>query len=289
MSLPTEITRLRSGTNTAGGCRIMLVPVDGVDYMPPEVNGAIPPSTPIGLALGYQWTTIVPTRTTQQFAEDWTAQGGARVSRASLEFILPKDRVELIAPLWELRRLRCLVLHFDGNGTVKLMGTKDEPALVTVTDLEHGSGPGQGANQYALRATCTRRRMCPFYLANPLTVVPPPGCPTLAQLVPGALPADLLGMLTGEQADWFTAHYGSAGTPCPTLAQLLATATGPDLWNAITTEQATYIANQVIAIIDGGTEEENEGPPVDGGGDDDPPDDDLEFSALDFSPADFAT
>jgi hypothetical protein len=282
--LPPEITRLRGDTNIAGGCRLQILPVDGVAVMPDEVGGTIPASTPIVPLTGYQWSTVIPTRTTQVFKEDWRTQNGARVSRASLEFVIPKDRAELLGPLWELRRQRSLVLHHDGNGNVKLMGTKAEPAMVTVTELQHGNGPGQGSNQYLLRATSARRKMCPFYLADPSVVVVPPGCPTLQQLMNQSLPADLFALLTSAQAAWFAEHYADA-TICPTLAQLLAITSNADLFAAISQAQAEYIAAQLIGTIDGNGDEDV----VDGGGDETPPPDTGQYNPAEYSPTDYAT
>lgn len=247
--LPPKITRLRGERNTAGGCGIELLPVDGVATMPAEVAGTIPASTPVVLNTGYQWTWISPTATTQEFAEDWRRENGARVSRASLEFVVAKDRLELIEPLWDLGRMRCLVLHHDANGTTKLMGTKDEPALVTVTDLQHGNAPGQGKNQYVLRVVSTSRRKCPFYLADATPVPPPPGCPDLATLISQSLAADINALLTPAQVDWFQEQYADQ-TPCPTLAELLAPATPLSILLSLSGEQMDGIIQLIGGYAD---------------------------------------
>lgn len=285
--LPLEITRLRGDTNIAGGCRLQILPVDGVAVMPDEVGGTIPASTPVVPLLGYQWSTIVPTRATQVFREDWRTQNGARVSRASLEFVISKDRAELLGPLWDLRRQRSLVLHHDGNGNVKLMGTKTEPAMVTVTELQHGTGPGQGSNQYLLRATSVRRRMCPFYLADPSVTVIPPGCPSLSELMSQALPADLLSLMSPAQVSWFEEYFANT-IPCPSLAELIALATGTEIFSALSNEQAEDIANLAIQIIDGGDSTEDNGPPIDPGDDDDPPTN-PEYDATEYDPSEYTT
>lgn len=242
--LPPLITRLRGERNTAGGCRIELVPVDGVAVMPAEVSGTIPIGTPIVLATGYSWTVITPTRATQVFGEDWTPLNGARMSRASLEWVISKDRAQLLAQLWELRRMRCLVIHYDENGSAKLMGTQAEPAIVTVTELQHGNGPGQGENKYVLRASSVRGRMCPFYLPTTTGVVPlpPPGCPPMSYLIANAIPADILAAFTHEQLAYFT-EYFNAAVPCPTLAELVGTSTVAQILSTLSGEQQAEVLN----------------------------------------------
>ncbi len=162
-----DVTRLRE-QNTAGGCKIQIVPVALVDTVPPEYFGGI--SSDITLLSG-GWTLIEPTRFTQQFSEAWTRIMGAQMADASVAAVIPKDRVSLLWNLWHLHGDRYLVLVHDHNGTIKLMGTKEEPAIVRIEELTHGRDPRGDRNQYQLVCEVSRRSACPFYLADAPLVV----------------------------------------------------------------------------------------------------------------------
>jgi hypothetical protein len=162
-----NVTRLRE-SNTAGACKFQLVPVALVDTVPTEYYGSI--ASAITLLSG-DWTLVEPTWYTQDFSERWERPMGAQRAVATLEALIPKDRVALLFDLWHLHGDRYLVLHHDQNGTMKLMGTKEEPAIVVIEDLQHGGDPRGAQNQYVLRATVSRRTACPFYLADAPAVV----------------------------------------------------------------------------------------------------------------------
>ena len=256
--------------------------------MPTEVNGAIAVNTPVVVSAGYEWTQITPVVTTQEFSEDWTRENGAMVARASLEWVIAKDRLALLEPLWSLGRMRCLVQHRDQNGTTKLMGTKDEPALVLVTELVHGNGPGQGKNQYLLRATVTRRTKCPFYLPASIPQPPPvpPECPSLAMLLASTPATTINGMLSSAQQAWFATYYSGA-PPCPGLADLLAGVPGENLLVLLTPEQVAALNGAIgddLSDIDGGWPDTVYGNEVDPGGEPEPAD----YEVTDYSPLDYA-
>ena len=162
-----NVTRLRE-SNTAGGCKLQLVPVGLVDTVPPEYYGSI--ASAITLLSG-NWTLVEPTRLTQEFAEAWQRPNGAQLAVASVAAVIPKDRVSLLHDLWHLHGDRYLVLVHDQNGTIKLMGTKEEPAIVRIEELTHGRDPRGDRNQYQLICTVSRRTACPFYLAVAPVVV----------------------------------------------------------------------------------------------------------------------
>jgi hypothetical protein len=162
-----NVTRLREA-NMAGGCKLQLVPVGLVDTVPPEYYGSI--ASAITLLSG-SWTLVEPTRLTQEFAEAWQRPNGAQLAVASVAAVIPKDRVSLLHDLWHLHGDRYLVLVHDQNGTIKLMGTKQEPAIVRIEELTHGRDPRGDRNQYQLICTVSRRTACPFYLATAPTVL----------------------------------------------------------------------------------------------------------------------
>lgn len=161
-----------SGHNQPGGCYLMLVPVSGVESVPQERYGVV--ETAITLTGDGFWVRIDPTRFTQDFSEKWDMDKGARVARATLECMVPKDRVALLHDLYALGAGRYVVLHHDLNGTTKLIGTKREPAMVRVQLVEHGrGGRANEPNQYRMRIEVARSAMCPFYLQPaPPTQVP---------------------------------------------------------------------------------------------------------------------
>lgn len=162
MAFPT-VQRLRE-TNTAGGCKLQLVPVGLVASVPPEIQGTI--ATEVTLSSG-SWIDVLPTHFTQQFAEEWQLRGGDQVARAEVRAVIPKDRALLLHGLWGSKYHRYLVLHHDRNGTMKLMGRPEQPAMVRIVQLDHGADPRRDRNQYELQVVVTRRSPCPFYLASP--------------------------------------------------------------------------------------------------------------------------
>lgn len=214
MSLPTTIDRLQEA-NTAGACKLQLVRVEEVSAVPDEILGTI--ATAITLVGSAVWTTVYPTRFTQAFTEEYSNERGAQMSVARVGAVIPKSRVILQAGLYGLKPGRYLVLNHDLNGTVKLMGTLDEPAQVRVSELTHGADPQAGdRNQYLLEVVCTRNTPCPFYLADP----PEP----------------------------------STGTPgdCPTVGELLAAMTGAEIWAGLTVEQQDAILLEAgVVNVDG--------------------------------------
>lgn len=200
--------------NLPGACYLQLVPVGSVVVGPVEVNGAVPEA--ITVSDPSDWVTVQPTRYTQVLTEEWVMVNGARMARARIEAEVPKDRVALLHELYELGIDRYLVLHHDLNSTVKLLGTQNEPAIVRVERLQHGrGGAGTDGNLYLLVVEVTRRRMCPFYLADPPDPTDTGTCPTLAELVAAATWATIEGVLSeGQVAD-------AVESICPTLCTLL--------------------------------------------------------------------
>lgn len=195
------VTRPFTEKNQAGGCRLQLVPVEEVDVMPEEVRGTIADAIP--LIADAVWRTVEPTRFTQEFHDEWQDVGGDQASVARLRCVLPKDRVALLFPLWELKPLRYVVLHHDMNGTMKVMGTKDEPAMIRVLGPYHGSDPLRDRNQYEVEVTVSRALPCPFYLQDPPDIlVPGAACETLGELIDAATWADIEAELSvGQLSD----------------------------------------------------------------------------------------
>lgn len=227
-----------SGHNQPGGCYLMLVPVTGVESVPQERYGVV--ETAITLTGDGFWVRIDPTRFTQDFSEKWDMDKGARVARATLECMVPKDRVALLHDLYQLGAGRYVVLHHDLNGNTKLIGTKREPAMVRVQLVEHGrGGRSNEPNQYRMRIEVARATMCPFYLQPaPPTQVPGaciPGTILLNWYQVGTVPSggtvnvpvvDSVGLPTGA----WNAELGQwqVNTTCaPAMVQLVDTGGTP--------------------------------------------------------------
>lgn len=191
------VTRPFTEKNQAGGCRWQMVPVEEIDTMPDAVLGAI--STAITLVTDAVWRTVEPTRFTQEFQDEWEVVDGDAMSVATLRCVLPKDRVALLFPLWDLKPLRCVALHHDMNGTMKVMGTKDEPATVRVLGPYHGTDGRRDRNQYEVEVRVARDTPCPFYLQDPPTIVAPGSCPTLATLMAAETGGDLWALMDSTQ------------------------------------------------------------------------------------------
>lgn len=213
--LPPTVER-PTGTNQAGGCYIQLVPATQIATMPDEVRGTVP--TDITLVEGAAWITLQPTLWTQEFRDEWVTVGGAQHSRALLELVVPKDREELLYGLWQLHGGRFVAIHYDRNKTAKLIGTKDEPAMVRMVRLEHGQRPGAGRNQYLLQVSVSRRTPCPFYLGTPPEIIEPTECNLVEML--STTPASTIATAL-ESAGVLAAVQALICETCPSLCQRL--------------------------------------------------------------------
>lgn len=216
MMLPSTIGPIEE-RNMPGACRLMLVPVEHISVFPAEVNGTL---QAISLVPDTAWMEITGTKWSQEFVESWNLENGNQVSRATCALELPKDRPALLAGLWALKAQRHVVLHYDMNGTIKVMGSKSQPATVRVVKLEHGNDPRNSANRYALQVNVVRGSACPFYLATPPTAGVPPACPTLGQLLASSTWEEIHSLLSGAQLA--AAEAAICTTPeCPSLCQLV--------------------------------------------------------------------
>jgi hypothetical protein len=214
--LPTEIGPLQE-QNTPGACYLQFALVDDVLTFPQEVRGTLP--TAIVLREGKEWTTINPRKWTQAFRESWETRDGDQFSVATLAFELAKDRSALLHGLWTLKPGRYVVLHHDLNGTVKVLGTLDEPAVVRVRALQHGGDPRREGNKYVALVEVSRRTECPFYLATPPQPGVPGDCPSLAVQIAAVDWATIEALLSSGQ---LAAAVASLCDSCPTLAVLIA-------------------------------------------------------------------
>lgn len=221
--------------NTPGACKLQFIPVHDIETFPAEIRGTLP--TEIVPKTGKAFTTIIPTRFTQQFREAWVMVNGDQFAQASLAFNLPKDRPELLDGLWKLKTGRYVVLHHDLNGTIRVMGTKDEPAMVRVQQVDHGGDPRRQGNRYMASVEVSRRTECPFYLATPPVPVEPGVC------APGSLSINtapigtvasggnrnipVVDVNTLEPVGTWNAtdqrHEVQVGTTCPTPCEVIDT------------------------------------------------------------------
>lgn len=241
--LPTSVGPLAEG-NTPGACKLQFVAVEKIASFPQELRGTLP--TAIVLKDGEVWTTITPTKFTQDFQEEWVIRNGDQFARASLGFRLPKDRVLLLDALWHLKPGRYVVLHHDLNGTIKVLGTKTEPAVVRVEQLQHGADPRREGNRYVLQVEVSRRTECPFYLAAPPPVVPSGQCPTLAQQLAEVNWATIEGLLSSGQ---LAAAVASLCESCPTLATLIAASTWAEIEELLSGGQLTDAEASICSTL----------------------------------------
>lgn len=245
--LPTTVERLRE-TNNAGACYLQLVPAADIDTFPEEVRGAL--ISAITLLSGLGWITVHPTKWTQDFDENWLKKDGATYSEATLACVIPKDRVELLYGLWQLHQGRFVVLHHDLNKTVKVLGSKEYPAMVNVVKLKHGSKPGQDRNQYELQVSVTRRTACPFYEATPPAIGVPGDCPTLAEQIAPLAWSAIEALLDEDQ---LAAAETSICEVPSSLCELIdeAIVTGGTPTNSFTTTGAGATAYNLSWTLDG--------------------------------------
>lgn len=191
--------------------------VQDVASFPDEVRGTL--ATAIVPVDGAAWITVRPSHWTQVFEEEWIANKGAQHARASIGFAVSKDRPELLDGLWQLKPGRYIVLEHDLNKQVRVMGTPEEPAMLTFPKNAHGRTANSGdRNGYEGFVVVARRSPCPFYLADPPSATPNV-CPTLAQLIADEDWAAIEALLSEVQLEDAEASLG--GGACPTLCELL--------------------------------------------------------------------
>lgn len=261
-----------------GGCKLQLVAYDKIVTFPPAQGGVISNVIPLIGA----WETILPTVYTQEYQESWTYENGAPVCQVSLACNIPKDRALLLQSLWDLSSTRFVALNYDRNGTVKVIGTKAEPAQVRITALTHGAKAGD-RNTYQLQITCMRSEQSPFYTGG----LPPDGLPGVCAPVTVYSAA---GVYLGSIPAGGIYQIPPDGTACPTITELLAGLTMNQLLALLTDDQVIALGsllNSDIDVIDGGWPDSTYGNTVDP--DDVPPPDPQDYEADDYESADYYT
>lgn len=219
--------------NAPGDCKLQVIPVQYVTYVPPELNNNI--ATAISIA-GGQWVDVRGTLWTQEFAEVHDRSSGTLIVRSTVAIEVPKDELWKLSQFTDLSRQRFLVLNYDRNSTAKLMGTKEEPAQMSLQRIGHGRSMTD-PNRYELRVSVTRRSPCPFYLADPPDTSAPVVCPTLGDLIPGTDGNVIWGAMDSDQR-----------------AAALAGADGADIWASLSPTQKDEALNStggsiIIALL----------------------------------------
>jgi len=259
-----------------GGCKLQLVAYDKIVSFPPVQGGVISNVIPLIGA----WETILPTVYTQEYQESWGYDNGARVCQVSLVCNIPKDRALLLQSLWDLSTTRFVGLNYDRNGTVKVIGTKAEPAQVRITALTHGAKAGD-RNTYQLQVTCTRSEQSPFYLGS----LPPSGTP--GACAPVSL-YDANGNYMGIIPSGAVYQLPACPSPLDAFPEYIASLTASQIIALLTTEQLlalNALLNTDIDVIDGGWPDSTYGNTVDP--DDVPPPDPEDYEADDYESDDY--
>lgn len=267
--------------NLVGICHLDVVAVQDVLSVPDTIENAL--SAPIILKAGATWKRFYFEDDGGLYAEKWTVDNGAMASYARASGSVAKDRLPLLRQFWAANGRRYLVLVTTRNRDVLLMGSLATPVQLQIQERTAGADIDSDRNQYEAAFVVALRHPVPYYL--PVPPAPEPGveCPSLAVLLPTATISEIIAGVTAEQLAGLQAYFAD---DCPTLADLLAGATNEAIYAALTLSQATYIANQVISVIDGnGTPDDIVIDP--GGGS--TPSGEPDFDPAGFAAADFMT
>lgn len=264
------------GRNWTGICHLDVLAVQDVLSVPDEVDGRI--ATAVVPMAGANWVRVYFEEDGGNWNEKWPLDNGAQSSRATVSGQVLRDQLPYLRQFWAAKGRRYIVLATTRNGDMLLMGTKAAPAMLLVTERAAGEEIGSDTNHYKLSFSLASRRPVPFYTGTPPPAIAPgDNCPSLAALLPTATTAEIIAGITGQQAEELADYFGAN---CPTLADLLATVSDAALYAALSPAQATYIANELINVIDGNAD--NDDVIIDPGGGSPPP------SGAHYSPAHYA-
>lgn len=115
-------------------------------------------NTPLNLS---SWNRIDFTFDSLSFEETPVTVDGEDGFLKMLEGMLPKDRVEVTRILYKYRNSMVVVVFMDRNGSKRLVGNKQRPALLRYSS---GNGPkAADANMYNVTIQQADRDPAPYY------------------------------------------------------------------------------------------------------------------------------
>lgn len=155
----SNIERLQE-QNVGGGNKLLILFSEDVDTFPDIIDENIEDDiVPIS---GINWTTLQFTQNTLSYTDSPVDVDGREGFLSKAAGIIPKDRLEVQQKIAVCRDKRVVCLVYSNNGTVKCIGTKKRPALMTVAAIDHKAGTNE-RNEYSIEIYSQQGYMSPFY------------------------------------------------------------------------------------------------------------------------------
>ena len=146
--------------NLGGGNKLQILFSEDVDEFPDIIDENIEDNiVPI---TGINWTTLLFTQHTLSFSDTPVDVEGREGFFTKAAGVIPKDRLEVQQKIAVCRDKRVVCLYYSNNGTVKCIGTKKRPALMTVAAIDHKAGAAE-RNEYSIEITSQQGYMAPHY------------------------------------------------------------------------------------------------------------------------------
>lgn len=158
MSNLGSIRRLEKEENIGGGIYILIADVKWIDAFPEVIDENI--EDDITLLSPNVWLRMDFTEETLNFneTEDEESEGFISI----LLGLIPKDRLDTQRKLAAFRRKRVVALYFDANGSCKVLGSKEQPAIFDLVSVDHKESRAD-RNEQAIQIKTDGVNRCPFY------------------------------------------------------------------------------------------------------------------------------
>lgn len=155
----TVVIKEVEGTNEGGICPVMrVIPTSQVVSFPDVIGGKITQNPTVSGS----WSEIELVEDTAFPQEDRIMDGG----RTSRRFVMGCNIAQITLPrqqiLEKLEREPLLVDITDRNGVRKLVGSKEEGAMLHLKSLSPGK-VGHDRNQFDVEILCHRRQRVPYF------------------------------------------------------------------------------------------------------------------------------
>jgi hypothetical protein len=111
--------------NLGSVVELKFLPIEAVETMPIAVNGAV--HAPVVLKQNFAWINCYCSPNTISFKEDAADSEHGTYYKKKLSGKTPKDRSEVIDSFSKMDNGKFILLYKDANGTLKLIGSPDEP------------------------------------------------------------------------------------------------------------------------------------------------------------------
>jgi len=123
-----DITR-HTDDNIGGNFKFKFTPVNNIQSIAAISNGAI--HTEIKLYAGSRWYEGYATPESMNFSDQQQSSEHGAFHKKTFKGVIPKNRPELIDLFNSMKDRRFILIVYDNNGLIRLVGNKTEPLKFT--------------------------------------------------------------------------------------------------------------------------------------------------------------